>query len=92
MNRIARVATYQDVMPLYRIRMINSHFESTDEVDFSSIDAARKSGVLAATSIVSESIAEGDQTSAVEVQIFDGDALVSRQVVTLSVAEFTTGE
>lgn len=92
MNRIARVATYQDVMPLYRIRMINSHFESADEVDFSSLEAARKSGVLAATSIVSESIAEGDQTSAVEVQIFDGDALVSRQVVTLSVAEFTTGE
>lgn len=79
-------------MPLYRIRMINSHFESADEVDFSSLEAARKSGVAAATTIVSESIAEGVQTSAVEVQIFDGDALVSRQVVTLSVAEFTTGE
>lgn len=79
-------------MPQYRIRMINSHFESADELEFSSLDAARKSGVATATSIVSESIADGDPTSAVEVQIFENDELVSRQVITLSVAEFILGE
>jgi hypothetical protein len=79
-------------MPLFRIRMINSTFESADEVEFSSLDKARRSAITAATSIVSESIAEGEVASAVEVQIFEEERLVSRQVVTLSVAEFTTGE
>ena len=79
-------------MPLYRIRMINSHFESVDEVDFGSIDAARQAAITAATSVVSESIAEGERTSAVEVQIFNDERLVSRQVITLSVSDFTTGE
>ena len=79
-------------MPRYRIRLNNSHFESAEEVEFSSLDAARKSGVATATDIVSESVAHGNSTSAVEVQIFADEELVSRQVITLSVAEFTTGE
>jgi hypothetical protein len=79
-------------MPRFSIRMINSTFVSTDEGEFSSLDSARLSAVTAATNIVSESIAEGELASAVEVQIFEDERLVSRQVVTLSVAEFTTGQ
>jgi len=78
-------------MPRFRIRMINSTFESNDEAEFSSLERARKTAVTAATNMVSESIVEGERASAVEVQIFEGDRLVSRQVVALSVAEFTTG-
>jgi hypothetical protein len=77
-------------MSRYRIRLINSHFETADEVDFSSIESARKSGVAAAMSIVAEAVAEGEATAAIEVQIFENEKLVSRQVVTLSVSEFTT--
>lgn len=79
-------------MPHFRIRMINSTFESADEADFSSLERARKAAITAATNMVSELIVEGERASAVEVQIFEDDRLVSRQVVTLSVAEFTTGK
>jgi hypothetical protein len=83
---------YQQHMPRDRIRLTNSHFESADELELPSLAAARKSAVTTATTIVAESIAEGEPTSAVEVQIFKDDELVSRQVVSLSVAEIATGE
>jgi hypothetical protein len=79
-------------MPRYRIQMINSQFESADEVDYPSLEAARKAAIATATTIAGESIAEGEPASAVEIQIFDDGRLASRQVVTLSVAEFTVGE
>jgi hypothetical protein len=79
-------------MPRYRIRMINSQFESADEVDYPSLEAARKAAIGTATTIAGESIAQGEPASAVEIQIFDDGRLVSRQVVTLSVAEFTLGQ
>lgn len=79
-------------MACYRIRLINSHFESADDVNYESLAAARKAAIVGATSIVTESIGEGERTSAVEVQIFAEEELVSRQVVTLSVSEFTTGK
>jgi hypothetical protein len=85
-------ADYQRAMPRYRIRMINSQFDSAEDVDFPSLDAARKSGVATATSILGESIAEGEQTSAVELQIFEGEQLMSRQVIMLSVSELIISE
>lgn len=63
-----------------------------DQAEFSSLEAARHPAITTATNIVSEAMAEGEVTSAIEVQIFEDHRLVSRQVVTLSVAEFTTGE
>ncbi|HZU50650.1 MAG TPA: hypothetical protein VE968_02110 [Sphingomicrobium sp.] len=79
-------------MTCYRICLINSHFKSADEAQYTSLDAARSAAIVTATNIVSESISEGEPTSAVEIQIFADDELVSRQVVTLSVAEFTTDQ
>lgn len=79
-------------MPRYRILLINSEFESDDEVDLQSLEAARKWSVLTAAKVVCESIAEGEIASAAEVQIYEGEELVSRQVVTLSVAELTAGK
>lgn len=72
--------------------MINSDFDSADDVELQSVEAARKSAVLTATKVVCEAIAEGEVASAAEVQIYEGEALVSRQVVTLSVAELTASK
>jgi hypothetical protein len=79
-------------MARYRIRTINSEFESADEGEFDSLEAAKKSAIITASEIVGEAIAEGHPTSAVELQIFEGDQLVARQVVALSVTDLTTGE
>ena len=79
-------------MPSFRIRLINSQFESVDEVGFDSLEAARQASICAAVRIVGESIAEGELTSAVEIEILKGEELESRQVVTLSVTELTTGQ
>lgn len=76
-------------MSVYRIRLINSVFDSADEVEFPTLEAARKSGVETATKVVYESIVEGESTSAVEVQICERDQMVSRQVITLSVVDLT---
>lgn len=77
-------------MPSYRIRLINSHFESVDEVNFVSLDAAQKSAIATAMTIVSEAIVAGERTSAVELQISETEELLSRQVVALSVTDLTT--
>jgi len=79
-------------MPAYRIRLINSEFDSAEEADFPSLQAARKSAVHTASKVVAEAIAEGDPTSAVEVRICELDKMVSRQVVTLSVVDLTPGK
>jgi hypothetical protein len=91
-NSSDRLSAYHWRMPRFSIHMINSEFESTDDVDYPSLESARKAAIASATSIVAESIGQGEPTSAVEVQIFENDQMVSRQVVTLSVSQFTTGE
>lgn len=78
-------------MPRYRIRLINSEFDSADESDFPSLEAARKSAVHTATKVVSEAVADGENASAVEVHICEEEHMVSRQVVTLSVVDLTAG-
>jgi hypothetical protein len=74
-------------MPHFRIQMTNAEFESCDEGEYASLDAARRAAVAAAMSVASESIAMGKDTAAVELQIFDGDRLLAHQVVNLTVSE-----
>jgi hypothetical protein len=78
-------------MPQYRIRLINSEFESTDEADYPSIESARRSAIIGATQVVSDAIAQGQTSVAVEVQIHDRGQLVARNVVSLSVADLSGG-
>ena len=54
-------------MPRYRIRMINSEFESFDEADYPSLDVARQTAIATATKVAAESLLEGVATTAVEV-------------------------
>lgn len=76
-------------MPLFRIRMINSDFESFEERDYRSLEAARQAAVVTAARIACESIAAGEPICAIELEIRDGDDLVARNVVTLSVADLS---
>jgi len=79
-------------MSRYRIRLINSEFDSADDADFPSLDAARKSAVHTATRVLVDAVAEGEATSAVEVQICEQERMLSRQVVTISVVDLTAGK
>ena len=74
-------------MPCYRIRLINSEFESADEVDYPSIETARRSAIIGATQVLSNSVAKGQASVAVEIQIYADDELVARTVVSLNVAD-----
>lgn len=79
-------------MPRYRIRLINSEFESSDESGFPSLDSARRSATIGATQVVSDSIAKGAVSVAVEVQVYEGERLVARNVVSLNVADLSGGD
>lgn len=79
-------------MPRYRIQMINSQFESAEEADFASLDTAQKSAITTAITIVGDAVAEGEIASAVEIQIFEAEQLLVRQVITLSVTELTSSQ
>jgi hypothetical protein len=79
-------------MPRYRIRLINSEFESSDEADYPSLEKAWRSAIVGATQVVTESVAEGKMSVAVEVQIYEGEQLVARNVVSLNVADLSGGE
>jgi hypothetical protein len=56
-----------------------------------SLTSARESAILTATKVAADSIANGEENAAVEVQIYDGDQLALRQVVTLSVSNLLAG-
>jgi hypothetical protein len=72
--------------------MINSEFESVEKVDYPSLDSARSAAITTATRVAAESAVEGHYSVAVEVQIHEGERMVARHVVTLSVSELITGE
>ena len=78
-------------MPRYSIHLINSDFESSDESDFPSVDSACRSAIRGATQVLSEAIAKGAVSVAVEVQVHEGERLVARKVVSLSVADLSGG-
>ena len=79
-------------MPCYRIRLINSEFESADEVDYPSIETARHSAIIGATQVLSDSVAKGQASVAVEIQIYEDDELTARTIVSLNVADLIDGD
>ena len=79
-------------MPRYRIRMINSQFESCDEAEYASLDAVREVAINTAAKVAAESVADGEHTAAIELEIHEDVTLVARHVVTLSVADLMAVE
>jgi Domain of unknown function (DUF6894) len=79
-------------MPSYRVRMINSEFESFEEVDYPSLESARRAAVATATKIAAESIIAGAASVAVELQIDQNGKMLLREVVSISLADLMGGE
>ena len=79
-------------MPQYRIRLINSKFQSSDEADYPSLESARSAAIIGAARVITESVAEGELSVAVEVQIYEGEQLVLRNVVSMNVADLSGGD
>lgn len=78
-------------MPRYRIRLINSEFQSADEDDYPSIESALRSAIIGATRVASDAVAEGETSVAIEIQIHQGEQLVARNVVSLNIADLSGG-
>ena len=73
-------------MATYRIRLINSEFDSSDEAQYASCEEALRAAIAGATRIAGDSVAKGACSSAIEIQIYDASGIVARHVVTVSVA------
>jgi hypothetical protein len=73
-------------MASYRVRLINAEFESSDEAEYASAEEALRSAIAGATRIAGDSVAKGELSSAVEIQVYDGTELVDRHIVTVSLA------
>jgi len=79
-------------MPQFRVHMINSDFESCEESEYPSLEAAFKAGIAAASRVATEAIAEGHDSSSVEIRVEQGDDIVGRRVLTFSVSDLLTGQ
>ena len=79
-------------MPRYRVHMINSDFESSENGDYPSLEAAFKAGIAAASRVATEAIAAGHDNSSVEIRVEQADHIVGRRILTFSVSELLTGE
>jgi len=78
-------------MPRYLIRLINSEFETAEEADYPSVEDARRAAIATATKVVAESGFEEGPSVAVEAQVYDGEKLVARNVITLSLSDLSGG-
>lgn len=79
-------------MTLFRIHMINSHFESCETGEYTSLEAAFKAGISGASRVATEAIAEGHDNSAVEIRIEQDDHIVARRILTFSVSDLLAGK
>ena len=74
-------------MPRYRIHMINSEFESFDDCDYESVDAALGAQIRAAAAVAAEAVIKGEANAAIEIQVEEGGRVVGRRVLSISVAD-----
>ena len=79
------------LMQPFRIHMINSEFQSCDDSEHDSLEAALKAGIAAAAKVATEAIAAGHQNSAVEIRIEQNGEVVERRVLTFSVSDLMVG-
>ena len=73
-------------MPVYQTRMINSKIDVTDDGVFhESVDAASDAAIIAAADIAKDLLESGEKLPQIEVVISEGEDVVARHLVTLSV-------
>ena len=72
--------------------MINAEFESCDESEFASLDAASRNAINSGARVVAEAVVSGSSVSAVELLIHAEERLVAHHIVNMSVTDLLTRE
>jgi hypothetical protein len=79
-------------MDQYRIHMINSDFESSEEATFASVDAALEAGVRSASDVARDLIAKGETNSAIEIRLERDGQVIARRILAYSIASLAVVE
>jgi hypothetical protein len=75
-------------MPTFHTRLTSPDLDSSAEgADYPELEEAAKYGTLAAADAAKEAIAKGEQLAQAEVNVTDGGKVVTRRILTISVAE-----
>lgn len=73
-------------MPRFRIRVVNTDFDDSDEIDRSSADEARAEALKSALQIGVEEVCRGAPFFGAEVRIEDGSDVLERLAVAIGVS------
>lgn len=73
-------------MPRFRIRVINTDFDNSNEIDRSSVDEARAEALKSALQIGVDEVCNGTPFFGAEVRVEDGGEVVDRLVVAVGVS------
>jgi|tagenome__1003787_1003787.scaffolds.fasta_scaffold15890192_1 hypothetical protein len=76
----------------YRIHMINSDFESSEEGAYASLQAAIEAALRSASEVARDLIAKGEANSAIEIRIEENDQVIARRVLAYSISPLAVGE
>jgi hypothetical protein len=75
-------------MPTFHTRVTSPDSgSSVERVDYPELEEAAKDATLAAADAAKQAIAQGEQLAQAEVSVTDGDEVVTRRILTISVAE-----
>ena len=73
-------------MPRFRIRVINTDFDSSNEIDLPSTDRVRAEALKGALQIGVNEVCDGTPFFGAEVRIESGDEILERLVVAVGVS------
>lgn len=76
----------------YRIHMINSDFESSEEGAYASLEAAIEAAVRSASEVVRDLIAKGEKNSAIEIRVEHEGKVIARRVLAYSLSALAVAE
>jgi hypothetical protein len=67
--------------------MINSDFQSYDEAEYASVEAALDAQVKAAAAVATEAVTKGESNVAIEIQVEQDGKILGRRVLSMSVSD-----
>jgi hypothetical protein len=73
-------------MPTFRIRVINTDFDNSSEIDQPSADEARAEAVRSALQIGVDEVCQGTPFFGAEVRVENGSEVIERLVVAIGVS------
>lgn len=79
-------------MPRFRIHMINSEFQSFEDGEYESVEAALNANVSAAAAVATEAVIGGEANTAIEIHVELNGKVVGRRVLSMSVSNLISDE